>query len=96
MINKRTLTFLEDLRKHNTREWFTEYKKEYENARMEFSKLIDVSADELNLTDVIESKKIFRINRDVRFSKDKSPYRISSVAFLPEPQEHVEEDIFSA
>jgi uncharacterized protein (TIGR02453 family) len=82
MINKRTLTFLEELRKHNTREWFAEYKKDYENARREFSKLIDISAEELNLTDVIESKKIFRINRDVRFSKNKSPYKHNLSGFF--------------
>jgi uncharacterized protein (TIGR02453 family) len=75
MISPSTLSFLKELKKNNTRDWFTEYKKEYENARMEFSKLIDASAEELNLTDVIDSKKIFRINRDVRFSRDKSPYK---------------------
>ena len=75
MINKSTLTFLEELKQHNTRDWFTEHKKAYENARKEFSGLIDDVAQELNLTDVIEAKKIFRINRDVRFSKDKSPYK---------------------
>lgn len=82
MINRATLDFLRELRKHNTREWFAEHKKDYEMARKEFSKLIDVSADELNLTDVIESKKIFRINRDVRFSKDKSPYKNNLSGFF--------------
>lgn len=82
MINRATLDFLKELRKHNTREWFAEHKKDYEMARKEFSKLIDVSADELNLTDVIESKKIFRINRDVRFSKDKSPYKNNLSGFF--------------
>lgn len=75
MISLPTLTFLKELRKHNTREWFTENKKRYEKARKEFSQLIDATADELSLTDAIEAKKIFRINRDVRFSKDKSPYK---------------------
>ncbi len=82
MINRATLDFLRELRKHNTREWFAEHKKDYVMARKEFSKLIDVSADELNLTDVIESKKIFRINRDVRFSKDKSPYKNNLSGFF--------------
>ncbi len=82
MINRATLDFLRELRKHNTREWFAEHKKDYVMARKEFSNLIDVSADELNLTDVIESKKIFRINRDVRFSKDKSPYKNNLSGFF--------------
>jgi uncharacterized protein (TIGR02453 family) len=82
MINVPTLTFLKELKVHNTREWFAEHKKAYEMARKEFSNLIDVTAEELNLTDVIESKKIFRINRDVRFSKDKSPYKNNLSGFF--------------
>ena len=75
MISPSTLNFLKELQKHNTRDWFTEHKKDYEQARKGFSQLLDATADELNLTDVIDSKKIFRINRDVRFSKNKSPYK---------------------
>ena len=75
MISPSTFNFLKDLQKHNTRDWFVEHKKDYEQARKGFSKLLDATAEELNLTDVIDSKKIFRINRDVRFSKNKSPYK---------------------
>ena len=75
MISSSTLSFLKELQKHNTRDWFTEHKKEYEHARKRFSQLLDATAEELNGTDVIDSKKIFRINRDVRFSKNKSPYK---------------------
>jgi uncharacterized protein (TIGR02453 family) len=82
MINVDTLQFLKDLKKHNTREWFTENKKAYDKARKEFSRLIDISAEELNQTDVIDTKKIFRINRDVRFSKDKSPYKKNFSGFF--------------
>ena len=75
MISPSTLNFLKDLQKHNTRDWFVEHKNDYEQARKGFSKLLDATAEELNLTDVIDSKKIFRINRDLRFSKNKSPYK---------------------
>ena len=75
MITKSTLSFLKELKKHNTRDWFTENKKEYEKSRKEFSALIDETAEQLNFTDELDAKKIFRINRDVRFSKDKSPYK---------------------
>lgn len=82
MISSSTLTFLKELQKHNTREWFAENKKQYEKARKEFSGLVDATAEQLGLTDVLESKKIFRINRDVRFSKDKSPYKQNLSGFF--------------
>jgi uncharacterized protein (TIGR02453 family) len=82
MIHKPTLAYLKELRKHNVREWFAEHKKDYENARKEVLHLIDVTAEELSLSDVIESKKMFRINRDVRFSKDKSPYKNNLSGFF--------------
>ena len=75
MISSDTLKFLKDLEKNNTREWYAEHKKIYERARKEFTGLLDATADQLNQNDVIDTKKIFRINRDVRFSKDKSPYK---------------------
>lgn len=82
MISSPTLTFLKELSKHNTREWFTQNKKHYERARKEFSGLIDNTAEQLGLTDVLEDKKIFRINRDVRFSADKSPYKENLSGFF--------------
>ena len=75
MISSDTLKFLKNLEKNNTREWYAEHKKIYERARKEFTGLLDIAADQLNQNDVIDTKKIFRINRDVRFSKDKSPYK---------------------
>jgi uncharacterized protein (TIGR02453 family) len=75
MITKDTLKFLGELKQHNTREWFHENKKSYESAKKEFGQLMNNLAEELNRTDVLEDKKIFRINRDIRFSKDKSPYK---------------------
>ncbi len=82
MISPSTLSFLKELKKNNTRDWFAEHKNEYEQARKGFSQLIDETAEELNLTDVIDSRKIFRINRDVRFSKNKSPYKNNLSGFF--------------
>lgn len=82
MISKETLLFLKDLAAHNTREWFSDNKNHYNKARVQFSELIDTTADKLGNTDVLESKKIFRINRDVRFSKDKSPYKQNLSGFF--------------
>jgi uncharacterized protein (DUF2461 family) len=53
MISPSTLNFLKELQKHNTRDWFTEHKKDYEQARKGFSQLLGATAEELNLTDVI-------------------------------------------
>ncbi len=79
MISKANLKFLKDLSKNNNREWFTEHKKEYE-AHLE--EVVSFAGEVLILMhkhDKIENesgkKSVMRIYRDVRFSKDKSPYK---------------------
>ncbi len=81
-IHQSTLTFLKDLAKNNNREWFLENKKRYEAAKknvLEFTTEFLKTAIEIDPTiaDLEPKKCIFRINRDVRFSKDKSPYKIN-------------------
>lgn len=74
-ITKDTLLFLEQLKKNNNREWFTDHKEEFkaqENAAKQFFTSIQ---QELSTHDDIEKMKVFRIYRDVRFSKDKTPYK---------------------
>lgn len=75
MVTKNTFSFLQNLAAHNTREWFTEHKKKYAVARGELQMLVKEVHQLLEETDKIEASKIFRINRDVRFSNDKSPYK---------------------
>lgn len=68
-------TFLKDLAENNNREWFNERKpifKTHEQTAKAFFKDIQ---DTMQQTDIIESHKVFRIYRDVRFSKDKSPFK---------------------
>ena len=71
-----TLDFLAGLKLNNTREWFAANKSAYERAvkkpAQAFSQLM--AAEIERLTGAAHNPKIFRINRDVRFSKDKSPY----------------------
>lgn len=71
-----TLDFLSGLKANNNREWFTEHKKSYEAAVKKPTKAFsDLVAAELEqLTGKPHKPKIFRINRDIRFSKDKTPY----------------------
>jgi uncharacterized protein (TIGR02453 family) len=75
MISKELLKFLGDLNKNNNREWFNEHKptfKEHEKVAKTFFQAVE---DELKMTDAIEGHKVWRIYRDVRFSKDKTPFK---------------------
>ncbi|MDG1717078.1 MAG: DUF2461 domain-containing protein [Saprospiraceae bacterium] len=74
-IEKSTLKFLKDLAKNNDRVWFKANKNECDYALANMKGLIESIEAELNKVDMIEKKKVFRIYRDVRFSKDKTPYK---------------------
>ncbi len=75
MIPKATFTFFNKLKKNNNREWFTEHKSEFKAVEAEVKSAYSELNDMLNTHDVIDKMKIFRIYRDVRFSKDKTPYK---------------------
>lgn len=75
MINSNLYTFLDDLSKNNNRKWFSENKATFIQQQKNFKELIETFESDLNQTDEIEKAKIFRIYRDVRFSKDKTPYK---------------------
>ncbi len=78
-ISKSTLTFLKSLKKNNNREWFTENKPLFQAENEHFVSFADAVLAEMNKFDNIETptgkKSVFRIYRDVRFSKDKTPYK---------------------
>jgi len=82
-VTPNTLRFLRDLRKNNRRDWFNDHKAEFEKARDEFGQLVydlaegvaDFDKEVKRVLDHKETVKIFRIYRDVRFSKNKSPYK---------------------
>lgn len=80
MIEKSTLVFLKELGKNNNKEWFDANRKRYEAERKRFiaftQELIDgIAKFDKSIAGVEASKSIFRINRDIRFSNDKSPYK---------------------
>lgn len=84
---KNVLPFLEDLKKNNTREWFQEQKGRYLEAKKEFEEFITAFLPQIAEIDKelagLEAKQcIFRIFRDVRFSKDKSPYKTNMGAAM--------------
>lgn len=78
-ISKHNFDFLKDLKKNNNRDWFLKNKNRYEDAQQNTIALIDALLHEMKKHDNIENvsgkKTLFRIYRDVRFSKDKSPYK---------------------
>jgi uncharacterized protein (TIGR02453 family) len=80
MLQTSTLSFLKSLKKNNNKPWFDEHRDIYEAAKKDFEGLIQqvISAHSKNdpaIADLKPKDCIFRINRDVRFSKDKSPYK---------------------
>ena len=81
-FSEETIKFLIELQSNNNREWFTVNKSRYEKFIKEPSKQFSVvMADALSELSAKEHQpapfeySIFRIHRDVRFSKDKSPYK---------------------
>jgi uncharacterized protein (TIGR02453 family) len=79
MLTSKTFDFLKDLSKNNNREWFSENRKRYDTARIDLENLVSETLKEIlffeNWVNTNTKDCIFRINRDVRFSKDKSPYK---------------------
>ena len=80
MIAPATIKFLKDLKKNNNKPWFDAHRKDYEAAKADFSGFIQAAINNLGKKDItikdLKAKDcMFRINRDIRFSKDKSPYK---------------------
>ena len=67
--------FLKDLAPNNNREWFTEHKPRYQEAHENFKAFAQAVQDAVSHHDEIERMRVHRIYRDVRFSKDKTPYK---------------------
>ncbi len=80
MLSKDSLLFLEDLKANNNRDWFLDNKKRYEIFKKDYHQLVANFLDVMKPLDssleMLEVKNCtFRINRNIRFSKDKSPYK---------------------
>ncbi len=78
-IDKETLKFLSDLQKNNDRDWFNENKARFEEAKAAFAAFMDqliagVARFDPAIAGLEAKNCIFRIYRDIRFSKDKTPY----------------------
>lgn len=81
-----TLDYLLDLRFNNSKPWFDENRKRYEQAQAHFEALVGDILQQFgvveDLGDTTVKQCLFRINRDIRFTKDKSPYKSHMAAHI--------------
>jgi len=87
MLTQQSLDFLKDLAQNNNREWYHDNKKRYEKElKKPFENLVAAAITEVQKVDpevnVPAKKAIFRIYRDTRFSKDKTPYKTHVSAII--------------
>lgn len=80
MLQSSTIKFLKDLKKNNNKPWFDAHRNQYEEARKDFAGFIQLVIDKHGSNDpsiktLVAKDCMFRINRDIRFSKDKTPYK---------------------
>lgn len=87
MLQSATLKFLTNLKKNNNRPWFDQNRKLYEAAKSDILVLVEglikeVSKFDPSIGSLLPKDCTFRINRDVRFSKDKSPYKNNMAGYF--------------
>lgn len=87
MLEPQTLQFLSGLKANNNKPWFEAHRAQYEAARIDFQNFMQLVIDDLQRTDLaiagLQARDcLFRINRDIRFSNDKTPYKSNFGASL--------------
>jgi uncharacterized protein (TIGR02453 family) len=87
MFKKETLAFFRKLKKNNNKAWFDDHRAEYEAAKADLEGFIqrvinDFSEYDRDLSGLHARQCLYRINRDIRFSKDKTPYKNHLAASL--------------
>ncbi len=96
MNTKAILKYLTELSRNNNREWYHAHKSEYKEANSEFESLVQalilkIGEFDSSVINNIPKELTFKLNRDTRFSHDKSPYNpafrahISSMGKMPIP-----------
>lgn len=80
MLQESTLQFFRELRENNNKEWFDVNRKRYLTIKEDYlhlagSLLVEMKKIDPTLEPLVAKDCIFRINKDIRFSKDKSPYK---------------------
>ncbi len=87
MIDKATLKFLSDLKKNNVKEWFDANRKRYEAAKEDIYGTVEelikaIGAFDEDIASLQVKDCTFRINRDIRFAKDKTPYKTNIAGYF--------------
>ena len=87
MLQPSSLKFLKDLEKNNNKPWFEGHRKQYETTKTDFHFFIDalikkIAVFDKPIGDLLSKNCTFRINRDVRFSKNKSPYKNNMAGYF--------------
>lgn len=80
MIRKETIDFLKKLKKNNSKEWFENNRTSYTQAKENYLDFVSevlqkMKSIDITLQDIQPKNCVFRINRDVRFSANKDPYK---------------------
>jgi len=87
MLSRELLDFLKNLRENNNKEWFHAQKPVYQSVRREFEAYVGlliagIAGFDEGVKSLDPKSCMFRINRDIRFSNDKSPYKKNFGAFI--------------
>lgn len=87
MISPTIIAFLKKLQKDNSKAWFDAHRKDYDEAREYFvngvgQMITEIAKSDSDIAMLKPKDCIFRINRDVRFSKDKRPYKNNMSAYF--------------
>jgi uncharacterized protein (TIGR02453 family) len=87
MLQASTFKFLKALKNNNNKPWFDAHRKDYEQTKTDFTTQVNdiitgVSKFDSTVNHLTAKDCMFRINRDVRFSKDKSPYKTNMGASI--------------
>ena len=75
MLNQNLYPFLKDLQRNNNRDWFKGRKAEFDVLNASVKEFANEIFQELVEPNQLDGHKVFRIYKDVRFSKDKTPYK---------------------
>ena len=81
-------SFLRELSQNNNREWFSIHKDKYEEAKAKAELFFRLVYEQMSQNDFIGEMKMYRIYKDVRFSKDKTPYKTHFGLYFPRKQPH--------
>ena len=87
-MNHIVFNFLTELAKNNHKEWFDAHKNDYEAAKAAVNTVCETIYNEIALNDTLSPMKIYRIYRDLRFSKDKTPYKTHFGCYFQRKQPH--------